>query len=70
MSLKDFGYNSKEVELMAVYSNEKNTEDNQFSQATPSGTLKMMVTAEGAQKFFTPGKSYYLDFQECEEEKK
>lgn len=29
--------------------------------------MSMMVTAEGAQKFFEPGKSYYLDFELAEE---
>jgi hypothetical protein len=67
-SVTDFGYGSKEVKLSAVYSNEKNTEDNQFSTATPSGELRMMVSNPAAQDWFKPGKDYYLDFQEVPED--
>jgi len=65
-SITDFGYGSKEAKLSAVYSVDKNTEDNQFSEATPSGELKMMISAKGAQDFLQVGKSYYLDFQQAD----
>lgn len=50
------------VHLNAVYSNENNTEDNQFSNATPWGTLTMGISNPGAFGFLEQGESYYLDF--------
>lgn len=52
-----------EVSLAAQYSNSK--EDNQFSAATPTGSLKMTVTTETGKSFFEVGKNYYLDFTEA-----
>jgi hypothetical protein len=68
-SVTDFGYGSKQVKLCAVYaiSEERNKEDNQFSKATPSGTIEMMISAEGALDFIKPGKKYYVDFTEAED---
>ena len=66
-SFTDFGHGMKRVNLNAVYCNKANTENNQFSQATPSGTMEMMVSSEAAKNFFTIGKSYYLDITEAEE---
>mgnify|MGYP003443489992 CR=1 FL=1 len=62
-SITDYG-NSQSVDLTAVYSNENNTEDNQFSTATPSGVLKMTITNPDAIGFIKVGKKYYLDFTE------
>lgn len=64
----DFGYGSKQAKMSAVYSNDKNKEDNQFSSATPSGDLNMMITAEGAQDFLEPGMKYYLTFEKCQDQ--
>jgi len=66
--VKDFGYGSKEVQLSAVYSNKKNTEDNEFSQATPSGTITMMISNPKAYDFIIPGRQYYVDFTLVPEE--
>ena len=52
-----------EVVLNAQYSN--SPEDNQFSEATPSGALKMTVTTEVGKNFFVVGKNYYMDFIEA-----
>ena len=56
------------VELSAVYGTDDkdNEENNQFSEATPYGELKMMISNPDAKDFFQVGKSYYLDFQEAE----
>lgn len=62
----DYGYGAKRVKLSAVYSHDRNSEDNQFSQATPSGSIEMMVTNPNALEFIQPGKSYYVDFSEAE----
>jgi hypothetical protein len=55
----------EEVVLSAVYSNESNTEDNQFSQATPNGRLTMTISNPGAKGFLELGESYYLDFSKA-----
>lgn len=65
-SITDFGYGSKQFKLSAVYSNNPG-EDNQFSQATPSGTIEMMVSNPDAMDFFQHGKKYYVDFTEAPE---
>lgn len=57
---------SQEVNLHAVYSGDKNSEDNQFSQATPSGQLTMHISNPAAIGFLEVGKSYYLDFTPAE----
>lgn len=59
----------QEANLNAVYGGSSNAEDNQFSQATPSGTLKISISNPKAKDFFKPGKAYYLDFKEVEEVK-
>jgi hypothetical protein len=55
----------EEVHLHAVYANETNAEDNQFSTATPNGQLTMTISNPNALGFFQEGKSYYLDFTEA-----
>jgi len=65
-SVTDFGYGSKQVKMSAVYSSTRGKEDNQFSEATPSGSLEMMITAKGAQDFLKAGKKYILTFEEAE----
>lgn len=65
--ITDYGTFQK-VEMNAVYSQNRAKEDNQFSEATPSGTLDMTVTAKGAYGFLKPGVKYYLDFTECEDQ--
>lgn len=62
----DFGYGSKEVKMNAVYSSTRGTEDNQFSSATPSGEVRMMISSKGAQDFLKPGVKYILTFEEAE----
>lgn len=64
-SVTDFGYGSQEVKLSAVYDSEHNTENNQFAQATPNGTLTMTIDNPNAKGFFKPGLEYFLDFQEA-----
>ena len=59
------GYGGKDVTLHAVYGTDDadNSENNQFSQATPSGTVTMTIDNPDAKGFFKEGTSYYLDFQ-------
>ena len=55
------------IHLEAVYGTDEkdNEENNQFSEATPAGTLNMQITNPGAKGFFKEGKEYYLDFSEA-----
>lgn len=48
--------------LHPVYSEDIQTEDGRFTQATPWGELKMAVDNPNAAIQFEVGKSYYLDF--------
>lgn len=60
---KDSSGNEK-VSLGAVYGNgEANKE---WSKYTPSGSLTMTISQEGAQGKFIPGKEYFLDFTPAE----
>lgn len=60
----------KKVKLNTVYSHDKNTEDNQFSNATPSGDCQQVITNpnDGVQAFFKPGVKYYATWEECEDQ--
>ena len=54
-----------EIELGAVYSN--TPEDNSYAAATPSGSIKMVVTNPDAIAKLPLGKSFYVDFTQVEE---
>ena len=56
------------VKLSAVYGNDDkdNEENNQFSEATPSGEHEMYISNPNAKGFFEVGESYYLDFTKAE----
>ena len=61
-SVEDFG-SMKKAKLVAVYGTREENKD--FTDATPSGTLEIMINGEvPASEFFKPGKQYYLDFTE------
>lgn len=65
----NYGYGGhQKVKPSAVYSSKRQTEDNQFSEATPSGTLEMMISAKGAIDFLKPGVKYILTFSEAEDQ--
>ena len=56
---------SKGIELSAVISGSE--ENKSFSKYTPSGHLRIGIDNDApASNFFTPGKEYYIDFQEAE----
>ena len=57
------GRYGRQAELRAVGDN--SPENNTFSEATPSGTLSIYITAQGAYAYLQVGKSYYLDFTEA-----
>lgn len=56
------------VTLNAVHCNDLNNENSAFCTATPSGKLEMSLYPVGKADFFTPGKYYYLDISEVEEQ--
>lgn len=58
-------YGNQEVELWAVYAGDRNSEDNQFSSATPNGRITMTISNPAAIGFLEEGKSYYVDFSEA-----
>lgn len=63
----DFG-NYDQVKMQTVYSQKRGTEDNQFSDATPSGNLEMMISSKGGRGFLKPGIKYILTFEEAEDQ--
>ena len=56
--------NGEAVKLFAVYGTDDkdNEENNQFSEATPSGEHEMYISNPSARGFFSVDESYYLDF--------
>ena len=55
------------VTLSAVYGTDDkdNEENNQFAEATPSGSVEMYIDNPNAKGFLKQGKEYYLDFSEA-----
>lgn len=62
---------SEEAKLSAIYARNEaeNKEDNQFSEATPSGNLNIQVSNPDAKGFFKPGIEYYLKIEACPRER-
>lgn len=56
---------AQNVRLAAVYDT-SNPEDVSFSQATPSGEVKIYVSNPAIIGTFKPGKNYYLDLIPCD----
>jgi hypothetical protein len=56
------GKQDNTVFLHTVYSEDIQSEDGRFTQATPWGELRMLVDNPSAAIVFEPGKMYYLDF--------
>lgn len=67
-SVTNFGGGSQEVKLAAVYDSLNNEENNQFSQATPSGSLEMYIDNPSAIGFIKPGRDYFLYIEEAPEQ--
>ncbi|HEV8383759.1 MAG TPA: hypothetical protein VGQ11_02725 [Candidatus Acidoferrales bacterium] len=53
---------SEELKFHAVYGGSTNSEDNTFSEATPSATLTMQITNKELHGKFKPGQVFYVDF--------
>lgn len=52
---------AERIKLNAVYGSEPGSENQSFSEATPSGTLEIFVTNPQVVGTFEPGGYYYLD---------
>lgn len=60
---------AKKVRLSAVTayngpSCDATDEDKAFWEATPQGTIEIYINNPSAIQFFTPGKTYYVTFEE------
>lgn len=55
------------ITLSAIHGTDEkdNEENNQFSEATPCGSLTMQISNPAALGFFVEGRDYYLDFTEA-----
>lgn len=51
-----------EVVSMSPVTSGSGSDNKSWSKYTPSGSLSMSITAEGAVGIFEPGKEYFLDF--------
>lgn len=52
------------AKLKAVMGN--TPEDKAFNEATPNGSLEIMITNKAAHGYFKAGQNYYLDFTVAE----
>lgn len=64
LSVTDHGWN-KTVKLQVVYSRVEGTENKDFTKATPSGTIEMVIDNPAASVQFKPQSYYYVDFEMC-----
>jgi hypothetical protein len=65
VSVTEYSYGGKKVELTAQYASGK-PEDNQFAKATPSGNIVISIDNPDTKDFLIPGVSYYVDFTKAE----
>jgi hypothetical protein len=63
-SITYYTYGGRELTFNGVY-DAGTTENEGFSNVTPSGRLTMVLDNPAAAEFFTLGKEYYLDFTEA-----
>lgn len=62
-SVTNFG-SGESIVLQAVTDNDT-PENERYHTATPSGKVEMGISNPAVLGFFTPGKSYYVDFTEA-----
>lgn len=67
-SVTDHGFN-KTVKLGVVYSRKDGEENYDFTKATPNGTIEMQIDNPNASVLFHPQRYYYVEFEECPEDK-
>lgn len=68
-----YGGNAQEmttVVLSPVYSQDPDSENKKFWDATPSGEVKLGTINKAAADYFELGEEYYLDFTKAEKAEK
>ena len=60
VSVKRLDWGAEEVEFAARYRD--NPEDNSYSEATPTGSIKLTITNKALHGQFNPGELYYVNF--------
>jgi len=58
---------SETIAFGAVQATDKNSENQQFWNATPVGQISMTITNQAMFGHFRPGQQWYLDFTEATE---
>lgn len=61
-SVKLMSY-GEELEFSAIYSG--TPEDNNYSEATPTASAKLMITNKALHNTFKPGQQFYVRFEEA-----
>ena len=57
---------SDRVKLHAVYTGDKNSEDNTFAEATPTANIDITINNPTARGLMKPGQKFYVDFSPAE----
>lgn len=59
---------STNIQMTAVYSNDPNSENKAFSDATPAASFSMTIAKDKpAAKMFVQGEEYFVDFKPCKQ---
>jgi hypothetical protein len=53
---------AEKLKFSAGYGGDKNSEDNTYSAATPTGSIELSITNKALWGKFNPGEKYYIDF--------
>jgi hypothetical protein len=64
-SVTDNGHGQRDVVLNPVYDSNRESPNFRWSQATPSGEIKLTITNPGAFDQFVEGQHYFADFEPC-----
>lgn len=64
VTLQEWG--AEQLKFRAVYGGDTNSEDNTFSEATPSASLEMTISNKALHGKFKPGQTFYVDFTPVE----
>lgn len=62
--IKEFSWGT-EVTMTPVYSDNPESENKRFWEATPNGTLRMTIKNQAAADYFKRDGEYYIDFSEA-----
>lgn len=65
-SVTHYAYGGRQVKLQAAYDTALSAEDRAFSNATPSGTMDIVIMNERVFDIFKPGAKVYVDITPVE----